>query len=920
MQNSEKNAAIMLELFRGREARYAKRWHSAKGDRAGYSVVCAQEWGPGCEKRKGGCHLCASPQFAALTAHAILRHLSIAGESDAGTIAIYPITDENKAWLGALHVAGERWAAHVTLLRTLFANAGTPVAVERCPDGARIWLFLSSHMPAADVREYLAAIVTAARRADHTIPFTLYDSIYPTQRTCVSAMYGFDDTLPLPLSPVHVTQGYGVFLNDSLQPLSNQAAYIASLLNARVQPEKVRTARKTLPEGEFGLLWPKDGVVCYPGMQHDDMLAVTSHLIACQHVLRDPAVRYPSSITVTRSNMLRVPKAGFSEPMLDALQRLAAYRDAQCMEAEDARRKASAYPRVICEAKEDGDAIYLPRGCENALVRMLSPHIRVTFVDARTTGTPITADFKGELRPEQKPALAVTEAYDNGIINLPTAFGKTVIAAGIIAQKKVNTLILVNTQALLGQWEKALENFLCIDGPRTMPPGRKRMPKEIIGKLGGGKSTLQGVVDVAILQSIAVKDEQAKQALLAPYGMIIMDECHHAPATTFTDILHLAPAKYLYGLTATAMRSDGRQNSMYMACGPIRYKVPASEQAKKRGFTHHVVPHFLDTPYNKEACATYNDTLAVLAQNAVRTEIIAADAISCVHHGRSPIILTERVEHAESISAALRSKNACEHIITLTGSGTAAAKRDKLEALKAVPPEASLIVIATGRYVGEGFDSPRLDTLLLAMPVAWKGLLEQYAGRLHRICDGKTSVQIHDYIDAQFPVLRRMFNKRLAGYQNIGYSVGYAEGDAGTAISATGMIYSGSEADDRIAADLAIASRITAFYPRMDAGADVACLELFAPALANGAVVSLHTPHAKSYFMREKIAMAQKMHLHIQQGGVFIYPHIHIMQAALILDEKTVWYGGYDYLAPEHAGYSFRLECKTFALQCLTEN
>lgn len=196
-----------------------------------------------------------------------------------------------------------------------------------------------------------------------------------------------------------------------------------------------------------------------------------------------------------------------------------------------------------------------------------------------------------------------------------------------------------------------------------------------------------------------------------------------------------------------------------MQCGPVRYLVDAKSQAEKRPFSHYVIPRFTRT--RLPAVRRIQDIYAGIIGNEARTIQIISDAVRLVKEGRTPLLLTERKEHAARLTEELRGK--ADHIFMLLGSGKQKEKREKLAALRAVPADESLVVVATGKYIGEGFDEPRLDTILLAMPVSWKGTLAQYAGRLHRNYDGKQEVHIYDYVDIHVPALERMYHKRLKG-------------------------------------------------------------------------------------------------------------------------------------------------------------
>ena len=387
-------------------------------------------------------------------------------------------------------------------------------------------------------------------------------------------------------------------------------------------------------------------------------------------------------------------------------------------------------------------------------------------------GTKLAVKFNGELRPEQETAVKDLLKHDTGVLAATTAFGKTVIAANLIAERKVNTLILVDTTALLNQWKTALEQFLIFADPLPEQPKGRGRKKEIsyVGILGATKNTLNGKVDVAIVKSLVKGDEV--RDLVADYGMIIVDECHHISAFGNEQVMQNVKAKYVYGLTATPERRDGHHPIIFMQCGAIRYTVSALEQAKKREFEHYFVPRFTNLkqpPHIKEEDFAMHDAYATVMESEERNLRIVRDIVDAVEKGKNPIVLTNRTAHVEILSEMLKKHLSCA-IFTLIGEGTSKQKREQIERLNAVPNDVQCVVVATGKYVGEGFDYPRLDTLFLVMPVSWSGVLHQYAGRLHRDSEGKTEVVIYDYVDIHIRMLEKMYHKRVKGYAKLGYT------------------------------------------------------------------------------------------------------------------------------------------------------
>jgi superfamily II DNA or RNA helicase len=257
--------------------------------------------------------------------------------------------------------------------------------------------------------------------------------------------------------------------------------------------------------------------------------------------------------------------------------------------------------------------------------------------------------------------------------------------------------------------------------------------------------------------------------VMADYGHVIVDECHRVAAVSFEAVLKQVKARYVLGLTATPTRKDGHHPIIIMQCGPIRYRVSAKKQAAERPFDHIVYPR--RTAIAKPATdMTYQDLCSILVSDPDRNKQIIADIAQVLADGRSPIVLTERKDHVDVIASKLI--GAANHIITMYGGRTKKEREACIERLRAIPPGESRILVATGKYIGEGFDDPRLDTLFLTMPVAWKGTIQQYAGRLHRLYEGKQEVRVYDYVDANVPMAWAMYEKRKKGYRAIGYEIG----------------------------------------------------------------------------------------------------------------------------------------------------
>ena len=548
-------------------------------------------------------------------------------------------------------------------------------------------------------------------------------------------------------------------------------------------------------------------------------------------------------------------------------------------------------PRVLDCGYEDGSYIGLPRGCMEALLDMFDQYgVPAVLEDHRFSGHSIDVEFNGTLRAEQEPAAQALLASDMGVLSATTAFGKTVIGAYLIGQRKVNTLILVQSSALLEQWKSSLEQFLDIYEVLPELPkkhGRKKK-RHLIGQIGSGKNTRSGIVDIAIMQSLFKGEEKTVKSFVAEYGMVIVDECHHVAAFTFESVLKAVEAKYVYGLSATPVRKDGHHPIIFMQCGPVRYLVDAKSQAEKRTFSHFVVPRF--TRMRLPDAKGIQDMYAGVVENENRNELLVTDTLNLIQEGRTPILLTERKEHAALLASRLSDK--VKNVFLLIGSDKQKEKREKMAALQNVPDDEDVVVVATGKYIGEGFDSPRLDTLLLAMPISWKGTLAQYAGRLHRNYEGKHEVRIYDYVDIHVPTLERMYHKRLKGYAELGYQVKF-----GAADKSISTIYDGHAAMGSFEQDLNDAARsIVIVSPYMQKARIVKLLSLLQQAFDSGVDIVIHTKGSDNYDSQKQESVREAIAM-IEQVGITVHAHTGLQQRCAIVDESIVWYGSVDFLA-----------------------
>lgn len=741
---AHKRIALFRGLFRGREDVYAIRWESADG-RVGYSPCVSKNWKAINRSRPEDRRKIDRQTriFLPLTDAVIEKHLL--GKV---TVGIYPLLPDETCWLLAVDFDKKTWQKDALAFIEVCRRLQVPAALERSRsgNGAHVWIFFEQSIPAVTARKLGSTLLTRTLEQRHELGLDSYDRLFPNQDTMPKGGFGNLIALPLQFAPRKL--GNSVFIDAELVPYRDQWQYLAGL-----QRMPIAAALEIVAKAQRGgdLL----------GVRHDlsdidegrDPWIVQASRKRPDSPIHGPL---PCTLGIVRSNLLYVEKEGTPPALLNRLLRLAAFQNPEFYKAQAMRLSTYLKPRVIACGQDFSRHIGIPRGCMTEVLSLLKEHkIKPDLRDERFTGVPIEVEFAGQLRPLQAEAAAKMSQYDEGVLCAPTAFGKTAVAAWLIAERKVNTLVLVHRQQLLDQWRERLAMFL-------------RLAPKSIGHMGGGKMGGTGIVDVAMIQSLQRKGEV--RDLVSGYGQVIVDECHHVSAFTFEQVLKQVKAKFLAGLTATPTRKDGRHPIIYMQCGPIRFSMGARAMTEITPFEHRVTPRYTEfCPSSELTDLTIQEVYAALARDTVRNEMIANDIIRALGKGRSPLLLTGRTEHLQYF--ARRLQNTARHVFVLKGGMGKKQRQLSAQELTSLRPEESHVILATGSYIGEGFDHARLDTLFLAMPISWKGTLQQYVGRLHRLQHGKRVVQVYDYVDNLVPMLAKMYKRRLKGYAAFGYVI-----------------------------------------------------------------------------------------------------------------------------------------------------
>ncbi|MEM5367334.1 DEAD/DEAH box helicase family protein [Paraburkholderia azotifigens] len=730
--NPDEKVVLFRRLFQGRVDTFPIRWESKAG-KSGYSPACANEWRPGvCEKPRIKCSDCGNRLLIPLSDQIIYDHL--AGRH---TIGVYPLLANDTCRFLAVDFDDADWREDATAFVSSCRELGVLAALEisRSGNGAHVWIFFESQVPARDARRLGTAIISHTCARTRQLKLTSYDRLFPNQDTTPKG--GFGNLIALPLQKTPRERGCTVFVDEQLRPYADQWAYLASL--QPLAPDAIEAAISVATGGTHPL-----DVTFIANEDQDEPWKARPMLRA-----RLPGPM-PEALAVTLANLVYFEKSSLPQPLLNRLIRLAAFPNPEFFKAQAMRFPVWDKPRIIGCAENYPRHVALPRGCLDAARDLLREnHIRCDIQDERFGGESLDVVFAGTLRPDQETAVTAMLRHDTGVLCAPTAFGKTVSAAALIARRGVNTLVLVHRTELLRQWQERLQSFLGVG-------------KGIVGTIGGGKARRSGKIDIAVMQSLSRQGETSE--LVEHYGHVIVDECHHLSAVSFEALLKRVKARYVLGLTATPIRRDGQHPIIFMQCGPIRH---TALRAATAPHDFEVMPRVWPGKIDLPDEAGIQDVFRQVADDGQRTIAIANEVDSAFSLGRKILVLTERTDHIAAIENALHGR--IRRIFILHGRMSKKQRNLVIEELDALPADAPRVLLATGKLVGEGFDHPPLDTLVLAMPISWKGTLQQYAGRLHREHATKVDVRIIDFVDAGHPGLRRMWDKRQAGYRAMGY-------------------------------------------------------------------------------------------------------------------------------------------------------
>ncbi len=908
---TDKDANLFFSMFWGRTDVYAKRTVKKSTGEINYYTQCYNYWKTGCPRMSGSkirCQDCKRQAYKKLEKQQIMAHLRGVSEEATDVIGVYPLLEdetcrfivfdfdnhEKDAEKRDFANTDDTWKEEVDALREICVVNGINPLVERSRSGrgAHLWIFFQKKTEASLARKFGNALLRKGAESVSLKSFRFYDRMLPMQDHLLSG--GIGNLIALPLQGQALKEGNSAFVDENWNAYPDQWKILLS--KPKLSKEFIEQKIK-----EWRIFASNEAIEINDILEQDEEKPWDK----AKDFLQSDV---DGELQITLADGIYVFAENLAPRIQNRIRELAAFQNPTFFKNQAMGLSNFKNSRYIYLGRDEGGYIRIPRGLlEDVTARCDKAGIVNQICDERCLGYEIRAAFQGQLRESQLLAVEAMLMHETGILHAATAFGKTVVCCDMIARKKVNTLILLQSSALMEQWENAMEAFLTIDEEPPeyeTPTGRKKRRKSVIGRLQGAHDSTTGIIDIAMVGSLCRKGEFHHR--LKEYGMVIVDECHHAASDTFVEVLQEVRAKYVYGVTATPFRSDGLEKINYMLLGPVRYQFTAKDRAKEQGIAHLVYPRFtrVVAPRFLQDNMHPNEAYTILRENDYRDSLILNDVIKCVEEGRTPVILSRYVDHSRKLYERL--KNCADEVFLLSGENSKKQHHAVLQQMKQVAAEKSMILVATGKLIGEGFDFPRLDTLIMAMPVSWKSVVEQYAGRLNRDYEGKKSVIIYDYVDSHISMFEKMYHKRLKAYRQIGYDI-----CTGNTVEKqnVGAIFDIDTYAEVYRKDLLTASKEIIIASPVISGSKIEeLIQLLKNQQEKGVQIRIVTWKPDSYGFGDS-AYWMELQERMRSNGFEMNLTEEYCQHYCIVDREVVWYGSMNFLGKEDSDDNLMRVC-----------
>lgn len=723
---------IFMNYFNGRKDVFEKIYYNQKTQKLGWSIACDIEFKPGCRKGKikNPCTNCPVAQYTHLDEDIIEDHFLGRNKG----IGIFPLLQDDTCNFLAFDFDDDSWFEDMYSVYKAAIQFDLYPVMERSAsgNGGHLWFFFAEPLKASLARRFGEWILQETMKTNTHLKYSSFDRMFPNQDYLPEG--GFGNQIALPLRYAAYKKGNSTFINDLKQPLQNPIEHLSS--RKKSTREEIETLITNYKEPDYFF----------------DQEQLRFNL--------DSTSEYSKNIIGFELSIIAIEKKNLNSLTYNALKRVASMYNPRYYELQRLHKPIyyATTPRVLSFYEEDDQHLYLPRGLKDRIQEVL-PDTKIDLKDKRCSGMSIDVEFLGELRKEQENAISKLINHETGVLKAVPGFGKTVIGIYLISYFKVNTLIIVPSKQIQDQWLERFQQFLKF-------PNAEKKKDRFICTYNGTQKRLNHNIDIATAASLANAENLTE--LLSGYGMVIIDECHHAASNTFTHILRHVLSKRIYGLSATPKRKDGLEKIIYMFCGKLRYGSVINQGKQHHEFMQLLIPRMTNSIVLKEN-TSYTEICKELIHDTARNYLILKDILSEYKQQGKIIVLSERKEHLYILKEML--EKAAENVFLLTGNTKKADRNNTFQKINSFSSNQPFILLATSKLLGEGFDLPSLKTLFLLLPISDENRITQYTGRIHRPDKGKSIVKVYDYVDTQIAMMQSMFYKRLKQYQREGYHV-----------------------------------------------------------------------------------------------------------------------------------------------------